>query len=170
MLNQSGVDKMPQALGKVKVGDFAPDFSLPDQANKAVHLDELVKANIVVLYFYPKDFSSGCTLEACTFRDNFDDFVNVGATVVGVSSDSPESHQSFIEKHHLPFTLVSDEDGTVQTIYGVKSVFAAQIIPGRITYIIDKQRVVRHIFSSRVDMRGHVTDALKVIKSLQAEV
>lgn len=166
----SNQDKMPQAVGKIKVGDHAPDFSLPDQSNNIVHLADLVKSAIVVLYFYPKDFSMGCTLEACTFRDNFEDFQKAGATVVGVSTDSVESHESFIQQHRLPFTLLSDTDGAVQTLYGVRSVFAAEMFPGRITYIVDKDGIVRHVFSSRVDMRAHVTDALKVIKLLQAKV
>ena len=150
------------------VGTSAPDFTLNSQEGKPVNLRDY-RGKWVVLYFYPKDFSMGCTTEACSFRDNFDEFVKAGATVVGVSSDSVESHKGFIEKNHLPFTLLSDEDTAVQTIYGVKSVFAGQILPGRITYIIDRKRVVRHIFSSRVDMKAHVTDSLKVIKTLQDE-
>jgi len=168
MLNQSGLDNMQQVVGKVRVGDLAPDFSLLDQSNNMIHLSGLVKQNIVVLYFYPKDFSMGCTVEACTFRDNYEAFEEAGVTVVGVSSDSVESHQAFAQKHRLPFILLSDEDSHIQKMYGIQSVFAA-FFPGRITYIIDKHGIVRHVFSSRVNMQAHVTSALKIVKELQNE-
>jgi peroxiredoxin Q/BCP len=168
MLNQSGLDKMQQAVSKVQVGDLAPDFSLPDPSNNLVHFADLVKQNIVVLYFYPKDFSMGCTAEACTFRDNYEAFQQAGVTVVGLSSDSVESHQAFVQRHHLPFLLLSDVDGSVQKTYGVQGLFA-DFFPGRITYIIDRRGIVRNVFSSRVNMRAHVSSALKIVKSLQNE-
>ncbi len=168
MLNQSGLDKMQRAVGKVQVGDLAPDFSLPDQSNNQVRFSDLVKQNIVVLYFYPKDFSMGCTAEACTFRDNYEAFQQAGVTVVGVSSDSVELHQAFAQRYHLPFLLLSDVEGSVQKTYGVQGLFA-DFFPGRITYIIDRLGIVRNVFSSRINMQAHVTSALKIVKSLQNE-
>jgi peroxiredoxin Q/BCP len=156
---------MQQAAGKVKEGDFAPDFTLPDQSNNPVRLAELVKENIVVLYFYPADFTGGCTLEACSFRDNYEAFTDAGATVVGVSKDSVESHKRFAERHRLPFILLSDEDGAVHNQYGIKPLIF-DLFPGRVTFVIDRQRIVRHVFSSRVNFPGHTTDALKTIQAL----
>ncbi len=150
---------------KIQAGDRAPDFTLPDQHNHPVHLADIVGTNTIVLYFYPKDFTGGCTAEACAFRDNYEVFQEAGATVIGVSSDSIESHQGFAQKHHLPFTLLSDAQGTVQHLYGVQKTLG--LFPGRVTFIIDRQGIIRHIFSSQVNIPKHISDALAVIKSLQ---
>lgn len=165
MLDHSDVNKMQQATGAVKEGDFAPDFTLSDQSNNPVRLADLVKENVVVLYFYPADFTGGCTLEACSFRDNYEAFTEAGATVVGVSKDSVDSHQRFAERHRLPFILLSDEDGAVQNQYGIKPLFF-DMFPGRVTFVIDKQRVIRHVFSSRINFSGHTNNALKTVRAL----
>jgi peroxiredoxin Q/BCP len=146
---------------KVKVGDVAPDFTLPDQNGKTVTLSAFRGEN-VVLYFYPKDFSIGCTKEACDFRDSYEDFTEAGAQVVGVSGDSVGSHKKFIEKYLLPFTLLSDEGGEVRKLYGVTGL----LLPGRITFVIDKIGVIRLVFSSQTDMKAHIDEALKVLKTL----
>ena len=146
---------------KLKVGDVAPDFTLPDQNGKTVSLSALRGKN-VVLYFYPKDFSIGCTKEACDFRDAYEDFTEAGAQVVGVSGDSVESHRKFIEKYLLPFTLLSDEGDDVRKLYGVTGF----LLPGRTTFVIDKNGTIRLVFSSQTDMRAHIDEALKVLKTL----
>jgi thioredoxin-dependent peroxiredoxin len=146
---------------KLKVGDVAPDFTLPDQNGKTVSLSGLRGKN-VVLYFYPKDFSIGCTKEACNFRDAYEDFTEAGAQVVGVSGDSVESHRKFIEEYLLPFTLLSDEGGDVRKLYGVTGF----LLPGRTTFVIDKNGIIRLVFSSQTDMKAHIDEALRVLKTL----
>jgi peroxiredoxin Q/BCP len=148
----------------VGVGHVAPDFTLPDQEGKSVRLKELLKEGPVVLYFYPRDHTPGCTLEACAFRDAHDQFKVAGATVVGVSDDSVKVHQSFVSQHSLPFTLLSDETGQVRELYGVPRPLG--IIPGRVTYVIEQNGTVRHAFTSHLRMQRHVTEALKTINEL----
>lgn len=147
---------------KLEEGQTAPDFSLPSQEGKLVKLSDFVDKNVVVLYFYPKDFTPGCTTEACTFRDNFEDFKDIGAVVIGISSDSVESHQKFIEKYNLPFLLLSDEGGKTREAYGAAR-FAG--LPARITFVIDKKRVVRMVFES-MNAKAHIEEAKKVVKLL----
>ena len=148
----------------VGVGHTAPDFTLPDQNGANVRLKELLKRGPVVLYFYPRDHTPGCTLEACAFRDAHAQFTDAGATVVGVSDDSVPVHQSFASRHSLPFTLLSDETGTVRELYGVPRPLG--IIPGRVTYVIEQDGTVRHVFTSHLRMQRHVTEALKTITEL----
>jgi peroxiredoxin Q/BCP len=151
----------------VKVGDKAPDFTLPSQLGDTVTLSEYLGKKNVVLYFYPKDESLGCTREACTFRDSYEELTNLGAEVIGVSSQSVESHRSFATHHGLPFILLSDAGNKVRQLYGVPSTLG--IIPGRVTYIIDKKGVVRHIFSSQSQAEKHVEEAIKALKELEKE-
>jgi peroxiredoxin Q/BCP len=121
----------------IKVGDKAPDFTLPSQMGDDVTLSEFFGKRNVVLYFYPKDETAGCTKEACAFRDSYDVFTELDAEVLGVSGQSVESHKSFASHHGLPFLLLSDESNMVRALYGVPS--SMGIVPGRVTYIIDKQ-------------------------------
>lgn len=155
-----------QAAAQVRpeVGSLAPDFTLPDQNGNEVTLSDLVEEKAVVLYFYPKDESPGCTAEACAFRDDYEVFDKAGAEVVGVSSDAVSSHQAFTSHHQLPFILLSDEDGQVRRRYGARSLLG--LLPGRVTYVIDRQRVIRHVFSSQLDARRHVREALRIIREL----
>jgi peroxiredoxin Q/BCP len=152
---------------KVNVGDKAPDFTLPSQMGDNVTLSEYFGKKNVVLYFYPKDETRGCTREACEFRDRYDVFTGLGAEVLGVSSDTLESHKSFATHYGLPFLLLSDEKGEVRTLYGVPS--SMGILPGRVTYIIDKKGVVRHIFNSQLQPEKHIEEALKILKELEKE-
>ena len=145
----------------VKVGEVAPDFTLPDQDGKPVTLSSF-RGKVVVLYFYPKDFTSGCTREACYFRDAYEDFTDASAEVVGVSADNQESHKKFRDAYLLPFSLLSDEKGEVRNLYGV----SGRLLPGRVTFLIDKDGVVRHVFSSQTNMKAHVNEALKILRSL----
>ena len=151
----------------VKVGDKAPDFTLPSQMGDNVTLSEYLGKKNVVLYFYPKDETRGCTREACEFRDQYDVFTDLGAEVIGVSAQSVESHKSFATHYGLPFILLSDEKNEVRKLYGVPS--SMGIIPGRVTYIIDKKGVVRHIFNSQFQPEKHIEEALKVLKELEKE-
>jgi peroxiredoxin Q/BCP len=146
----------------VQPGQAAPDFALPDAAGKIVKLSQF-QGRPVVLYFYPKDDTPGCTMEACAFRDQYEDFVDAGAAVVGVSSDSSASHEKFAARHRLPFTLLSDADGALRKRYGVPSTFG--LLPGRVTYVIDADGVVRHVFNSQLAATRHVSEALDALRS-----
>jgi thioredoxin-dependent peroxiredoxin len=154
-------------LVSVKVGDNAPDFTLPSQMGDNVTLSEYFGKKNVVLYFYPKDESSGCTREACTFRDQYDIFTSLDAEVLGVSGQSVESHKSFATHHGLPFILLSDVDNKVRKLYGVPATMG--IIPGRVTFIIDKKGVVRHMFNSQIQPEKHVEEAKQMLEKLNAE-
>jgi peroxiredoxin Q/BCP len=151
----------------VKVGDKAPDFTLPSQMGDNVTLSEYFGKKNVVLYFYPKDETRGCTREACEFRDQYDVFTDLGAEVIGVSAQSVESHKSFATHYGLPFILLSDEKNVVRKLYGVPS--SMGILPGRVTYIIDKKGVVRHIFNSQLQPEKHIEEALRILKELEKE-
>ena len=161
------MDAEQSSKGSVKTGDRAPDFSLPDQNGQTVSLRDLVSKKIVVLYFYPADFSRGCTAEACSFRDSYEVFKEAGAEVVGVSSQSVDSHRRFAAENTLPFILLSDQNGEVRKLYGVSSTLG--LIPGRVTYIIDKKGIVRHVFSSQLNPTKHVEEALQVLKEISNE-
>ena len=145
----------------VKAGERAPDFTLEDASGKPVSLADFA-GRPVVLYFYPKDDTPGCTKEACTFRDQYQDFQDAGAAVLGVSSDSSESHRRFAAKHRLPFTLLSDAAGKVRKRYGVPATLG--LLPGRVTFVIDAEGVVRHVFNSQLDATRHVEEALGVLR------
>ena len=143
-----------------------PTFSLQDQ-NKNVVSSEELKDQAVVIYFYPSDDTPGCTKQACSFRDNFTSFEDMGARVVGVSADSPTSHKKFAEKHRLPFTLLSDKDNKLRKQFGVpRSLFGT--LPGRVTYVFDKNSKLVHTFNSQLNNKKHIDEALAHLKVLQA--
>jgi thioredoxin-dependent peroxiredoxin len=150
----------------IGVGDKAPDFTLPSQSGEPVRLQDRIGQRVVVLYFYPKDETSGCTAEACAFRDSHEVFTDAGAEVIGVSSDSVGKHAAFAGHHNLPFTLLSDAGGKVRKAYRVSAVLG--FIPGRVTYVIDRDGTVRHVFKSMTNIDRHVKDALEVVRQLQA--
>jgi peroxiredoxin Q/BCP len=149
----------------VQVGDKAPDFTLPSQSGDQVRLYDRLGERVVVLYFYPKDNTSGCTAEACTFRDSYEDFAEAGAEVIGVSSDSVDKHAGFASKHSLPFTLLSDKGGQVRKSYGVPAMLG--LLPGRVTYVIDREGTIRLVFNSMTNIGKHVNDALETVRKLQ---
>lgn len=149
----------------LKTADAIPSFVLRNQYNEETESHKLLDHKALVLYFYPKNDTPGCTAEACAFRDQFEVFTEAGARVVGISADHPASHKSFAEKHNLPFLLLSDEDNAVRNQFGVpKSLFG--LLPGRVTYIIDQKGIVRHVFSSQLNVKKHITESLQVINSL----
>ncbi|GAB4048296.1 peroxiredoxin [Catellatospora paridis] len=154
---------MAKARGP-QVGEVAPDFELPSQGGETVRLSDFRGKQTVVLYFYPKDNTSGCTAEACSFRDSYEVFTEAGAQVIGVSSDSVESHDGFAQRYKLPFVLLADAGGEVRKAYDVPATFG--ILPGRVTYVIDREGVVRHVFSSQANIGKHVSGALEVVQSL----
>lgn len=153
-------------MASIGVGDTAPDFTKTTQNGDTVTLSQFRGEKTVVLYFYPKDETSGCTAEACSFRDNYEDFVEAGAVVIGASQDSDRSHKSFAQHHRLPFLLVSDRDKGLQKAYGVPKTMG--LLPGRVTYVIDRDGVVQHVFNSQLNVRKHVREALDVVKRLSA--
>lgn len=153
--------------GNVKAGISAPDFTLPNQLGEMVSLKDFIGKKIIVLYFYPKDFSSGCTAEACAFRDSYEVFKDSGAEVIGVSSQSVDSHKRFALTNSLPFILLSDADGKIRKLYGATSMFG--LMAGRVTYIIDKKGIVRHVFSSQLNPTKHIEEALRIIKELNKD-
>jgi peroxiredoxin Q/BCP len=148
----------------IKTGDRAPDFTLADKDGLAVGLSDLLRKGPVVLYFYPKDETSGCTAEACSFRDSYEDFKRAGAEVVGISSDSAGSHKGFADHHRLPFILLSDGGGTVRKLYGVPKTLG--LIDGRVSYVIDREGIVRHVFNSQLNATKHVKEALAALAPL----
>ena len=150
----------------IRAGDKAPDFTLPSQSGEQVRLYDRLGERVVVLYFYPRDDTRGCTAEACGFRDSFEDFTDAGAEVIGVSSDSVDRHAAFAGKHKLPFTLLSDKGGQVRKSYGVPAVLG--MVPGRVTFVIDREGTVRHSFYSMTNIGQHVSDALRIVRELQA--
>jgi len=152
---------------KVSVGDVAPDFTLPDQSGTPVRLGDLVGEKTVVLYFYPKDETPGCTIEARAFRDSYEQFTAKDAQVVGVSSDSVRSHRRFARRHNLPFLLLSDADGAVRRLYGVEKTLG--LLPGRVTYLIDQTGTVRHVYSSQLRATRHPREALMVLSALAGD-
>ncbi|HEY3342654.1 MAG TPA: peroxiredoxin [Anaerolineae bacterium] len=151
--------------GNIQVGEAAPDFTLNDQNGKPVRFTGLLGKTAIVLYFYPKDNTAGCTAEACAFRDSYEAFNDAGATVVGVSADSAESHQAFASRHSLPFILLSDPDSVVHKLYGVGKKLG--FITSRETFVIDRQGIVRQHFVSQLNATKHVTEALQTLKSMQ---
>ena len=151
----------------IQAGDKAPDFTLPSQAGEPVRLADRLAEHSVVLYFYPRDETRGCTAEACAFRDSYEVFADAGAEVIGVSSDSVDRHAGFADHHKLPFTLVSDRGGAVRKSYGVPA--ALGVLPGRVTYVIDRAGTVRHVFNSMTNIGRHIDDALTVVKQLRDE-
>ncbi len=151
----------------LSVGDLCPAFSLLDQHGKTISSSELIGKEILVIYFYPKDDTPACTKEACSFRDSHADFADLGCKVIGISSDGVAAHLKFAEKHRLNFTLLADEKGAVRKSFGVpRALFG--ILPGRVTYIIDKKGAVQGVFNSMTDPLGHIKHALETVREIQS--
>ena len=152
----------------IEPGAKAPDFTLPTDGGGSVTLSKL-KGKTVVLYFYPKDDTSGCTAEACGFRDSLPDYSGAGAAVIGVSKDSVASHDRFKKKYELPFTLGADTTGEVCEKYGTwieKSMYGRKYMGiERATFLIDEKGVVRNVWH-KVKVPGHVDEVMKAVKAL----
>ena len=147
----------------IAVGEMAPDFSALDDRSHTVTLSSL-RGRPVVLYFYPKDETPGCTAQACAFRDRYQDFVDAGADVVGVSADDAASHDGFKRHHNLPFTLLSDPGGAGARAFGVKKTLG--LIAGRVTFVIDRGGIIRLRWDSQLKATKHIGEALAVVKQL----
>jgi peroxiredoxin Q/BCP len=169
---------MPKAqstaeTGKVSAhameGRKAPRFELSDMDGRPVSLDDLVKQGVLVLYFYPKDMTPGCTTEACDFRDAAPRFKKLGAQVVGINADSSESHRKFIGKHGLGFPLLSDSGNRVSRLYGVykkKSLYGREFMGiERTTFVIDREGIIRKVFP-KVKVAGHASAVAEAVKGL----
>ena len=141
-------------LGPPLVGDLAPDFPLNDPA--ATTLADFRGRADVVLFFYPKDNTPGCTAQACSFRDDYAAFRQRGAEVIGISGDSGESHAAFAGRHHLPYSLVTDGDGSIRRDYGIRKTWG--LIPGRVSILVDRDGVIRQIHESQFRPASHVLD------------
>lgn len=151
---------------KVPLGSHAPDFQLKDASGQLFRLADHLGKQPLVIFFYPKDFTPGCTAEACSFRDHFNDFSDAGALVVGISSDSERSHQRFSSKYKLPYTLLSDPDGTVSKLFGIKRKLWG-LMPGRETFVLDQfGKCIMHF--ENLGASGHVRNALNALKGLNA--
>jgi thioredoxin-dependent peroxiredoxin len=151
-------------MSSMQPGDPAPSVTLNLHTGEAIPLADLYRNRVVVLFFYPKDNTAICTREASAFRDSYEQFAAAGATVVGVSGDSADSHQRFADKHRLPFLLATDEDGSLRRAFSVPKTLG--LFPGRTTYVIDRAGVIRHVFSAQFAADAHVQAALKAIHSL----
>jgi len=148
----------------MNVGDRAPEFTLSDQDGKPVSLVDFRGRQTVVVFFYPKDESPVCTIEACGFRDMTPSFTEVGAAVLGISSDNAEKHRAFADQYKLSFPLLADTDGAVRRAFGVPSTL--WLFPGRVTYVIDRDGIVRMVYDSPIRAQKHVECALEVARSL----
>lgn len=148
----------------LKVGDIVPNFTAQTTDGSLFDSTDYVGKKSLVVYFYPKDNTSVCTAQACSFRDQYEDFKTFGAEVIGVSGDSIESHQKFAKQFRLPFILLSDSKKQLRKLFGVPNDFLG-LIPGRVTYVIDATGKVQLVFDS---MSGpiHIKKALDCIKKM----
>lgn len=153
---------MAQAL---RSGDPAPLIALADQ-NGIERRSDALAGKALVLFFYPKDDTPGCTIEACAFRDSYSDLQALGAEVWGVSGDDAASHQRFASRHALPYPLLVDRGNRLRQAFGVPAVLG--LLPGRVTYVIDGQGVIRHIFNNLLDGAAHRREAIEALQRLQS--
>ncbi|HUX95789.1 MAG TPA: peroxiredoxin [Bacteroidales bacterium] len=153
-------------MSEIKVGSSIPAFILPDQNGNLYDINSVLGKKNLVIYFYPKDDSPGCTKQACSFRDQFEVFQDANAEIIGISGQSIESHKEFAEKHRLTFTLLSDEGDKIRKQFGVPTNLLG-LLPGRVTYIADKTGKVIYVFNSQTQATKHVDEALRILKELQ---
>jgi peroxiredoxin Q/BCP len=147
---------------KLKVGDLIPHFKTKDTNGNDFDSQNYVSKQPFVIYFYPKDNTPGCTTQACSFRDNYQEFKDLGAEVIGISADSIQSHIQFKSKFNLPFILLSDSDKKLRKLFGVQNDFF--ILPGRETFVCDKNGIIIMIFNS-MSAKDHIVKALDVLKN-----
>jgi peroxiredoxin Q/BCP len=153
-------------MNEIKIGNSIPAFKLPDQNGNLFDINSILGKKNLVIYFYPKDDSPGCTKEACSFRDQFEVFKEADAVIIGISGQSVKSHKEFAEKHRLRFTLLSDEGNKIREQFGVPTNFLG-LLPGRVTYIADKSGKVIYVFNSQIQAEKHVDEALRILKELK---
>ncbi len=153
-------------MNEIKIGSTIPAFTLPDQNGKLFDINSVLGKKNLVIYFYPKDDSPGCTAQACAFRDQFEVFTEADAVIIGISSQSVKSHKAFAEKHRLSFTLLSDEGNKIRKQFGVPTNLLG-LLPGRVTYVADKSGKVIYTFNSQLQTEKHVDEALRILKELK---
>jgi thioredoxin-dependent peroxiredoxin len=153
-------------MNEIKTGKRIPSFSLLDQNGDVFDIDSFIGKKNLVIYFYPKDDSPGCTAQACSFRDQLEVFNEADAMIIGISGQSVKSHKKFAEKHRLPFTLLSDDGNKIRRQFGVPTNLLG-LLPGRVTYIADRTGKVIYIFKSQLNFTEHVDEALKTLKELK---
>jgi len=153
-------------MDQIEKGSKVPSFTLKDQDGKLFNITAFLGKKNLVIYFYPKDDSPGCTKEACYFRDQFEVFTQADAMIIGISGQSVESHKKFAEKYHLSFTLLSDEGNSVRKLFGVPTNMLGAL-PGRVTYVVDKTGTVVYVFNSQSQATKHVDEALRILKELK---
>lgn len=151
----------------MKENEKLKPFTATDQNGNTFDVTEYLEKKPLVIYFYPKDFTPGCTKEACSFRDRYEDFKELGAEVIGVSADSETSHKRFAKKYNLPFTLLSDQNGQLRKLFGVKKNLLG-LIPGRETFIFDRDGKLVLRFNS-LNAEPHIRKALKTLKDLKSD-
>lgn len=159
-------DKNSEKMEKLVVGSNVPKFELKDQNGKLFSIDSVLGKKNLVIYFYPKDDSPGCTKEACSFRDQFEVFADADAVIIGISAQSVESHFEFAKKHRLNYTLLSDPRNKVRKLFGVPGNLFG-LIPGRVTYVINKKGKVIYLFNSQTQAEKHVDEALRILEELK---
>jgi peroxiredoxin Q/BCP len=153
-------------MKKTIVGSIVPSFTLKDQNGQLFDIDSVKGKKNLVIYFYPKDDSPGCTKEACSFRDQFEVFKQHDALIIGISSQSVDSHLEFANKHHLNYTLLSDEGNKVRSLFGVPTNLFG-LLPGRVTYIVNKQGKIEFVFNSQINAQKHIDEALRILKEMK---
>lgn len=153
-------------MNEIKIGSTIPAFTLPDQNGNPFDITSLIGKKNMVIYFYPKDDSPGCTAQACSFRDQFEVFSEADAVIIGISGQSVKSHKEFAEKHRLSFTLLSDEGNKIRKQFGVPTNLLG-LLPGRVTYVADKSGKVIYTFNSQLQAEKHVEEALRILKGLK---
>ncbi len=149
----------------LKIGDKIPDFKAKDEQGKIFDSQSVLGVKPVVFYFYPKDDTRVCTQQACGFRDQYEDFIALGAEVIGISGDSVVSHQKFAEKYKLPFTLLSDIDKKIRNLFGVPTALFG-LLPGRVTYVVDDKGILRLQFDN-LGGKIHIEKALETLKKMR---
>ncbi len=158
----------PRTLVKMlQKGERVPDLTLRDQEGKELSLSSYWEKGVLVLFFYPQDHTVGCTKEACAFRDGYEELKEAGAEVLGISSDDPASHRRFQEEHHLPFSLLSDEEGKARKAFGVKSTLG--LLPGRVSFVIGSDGTILSVFNSQLQFKEHYRKALRTVRNAKAQ-
>ena len=150
-------------MNKIEVGSHITAFKLPDQNGKIFDIKSVLGKKNLVIYFYPKDGTSGCTAEACSFRDKMDVFKIHDAEVIGISGDGVASHKQFAEKYNLKFTLLADEGNNIRKLFGVPTSMLGTV-PGRVSYVVNKKGVVIHVFNSLTQPEEHIQEAINALK------